>query len=71
MIVVAEVKRDVLPLGLPALEEALILRLDPLLLPCRAGSLHELGISCLVSDINQLIVLHGLLDGQVCEGHAS
>lgn len=71
MIVVAEVKRDVLPLGLPALEEALVLGLDPLLHPCSAGSLRELGVGCLVSDINQLIVLHGLLDGQVCESHAS
>ena len=70
LVVVAEVKRDVLPLSLPALQEALILRLDPLLHP-RAGSLRKLGVSCLVSDINQLIVLNGLLDGQVCESHAS
>jgi len=71
LIVVAEVKRDILPLSLSALQEALVLRLDPLLHLCRAGSLREFGISCLVSDINQLIVLNGLLDGQVCESHAS
>ena len=70
MIVVAEVKRDILPLCLPAFEETLVLRLDPLLYPW-AGSLHELGISCLIGDINQLVVLNGLLDGQVCESDAA
>lgn len=70
LIVIAEVERDILPLRLPAFEETLILRLDPLLYP-RASSLRELGIDCLIGDINQLSVLDGLLDGQVCEGNAS